>query len=90
MKRHILDRSRPTVQPAAATTNSPGRRLRLYTGRGDVRLSAAEAVALGLDLFAAAAGLDPAAAHTHPLILGLAERCHAQSELLAACANRRK
>lgn len=89
--RRILDRRRPSAYPVAPTTNSPGRLVLLSTGRGDVRISAAEAVALGLELFAVAAGLEPeAAAETHPLILALAERCHKQSDLLTACANRRK
>lgn len=58
--RRILDRPRPTAYPGKPVTNSPGRRVILSTGRGDVRLSAAEAVALARELLAVAARDAPA------------------------------
>lgn len=85
---YTRERRRPTVYRAEPANNTPGRGLILSTGRGDVRLSAAEAVALGLELLAAAAGLG-SAADVPRLVLGLAERVAAQSELLAACAAQR-
>ena len=85
----IRDRRRPTCYRVAPTTNSPGRHLILSTGRGDVRLSAGEAAALGAELIRAAAGLDPAIpVEHHALVLALAERVAAQSEILQANAGR--
>lgn len=83
------DRRRPTAYHAEPAANSPGRRVILSSGRGDVRLSAGEAVAVALDLIAAAAEVEPGTTGD-PLVLALAERVWAQSELLAACAARRE
>lgn len=67
----------------------PSRPICLSTSRGSVKLAPGEAVALAVELLAVAGQVDPAAG-PHPLVLSLAERCYAQSELLTACAIRKE
>jgi hypothetical protein len=87
-RRSTAERMRPTAYVAAPVSNSPGRRVLLSTGRGDTRLTAGEAAAMARDLLAAAAGVGESA-EVPEIVLGLADRVAAQSELLAACARGR-
>lgn len=74
-------RRRPTAYP------SPGRRpICVSTGRGDTKVNVREAVALATELLAAVARVDPSAVTIPTLLLPLAERVAAQSEILQARA----
>ena len=80
-------RPRPSAElHADAGQSAEPRPVLLRTGRGDVKVSVPEAVALAGELLAAAARVAPVPLPA--LVLPLAERVAAQSEILQARAHK--
>jgi hypothetical protein len=83
---YTRNRRRPSAYVGGAVVL--GKSIVLSSGRGDTKLTPAEAVELARDLLTAATGTEPAGDLTD-WVLRLAARVAAQSEILQATARRK-